>query len=179
MAQPINLWHSDLWKISFSNIPSVKNPDELYLFNNFVKSVSFPEYGIDLDDTNLFIGYRDNQPIGHKLNTDHVILQVEFKIVENFKNYLYLFHWLQNTKYGQNIDTASGNLKDYVTKSIALTLFDNKKRTLGYFNFDECNLVNITAIPMSYGTGEEVTFQANFNYNQILWNPADIPECES
>lgn len=175
MTQNINTWHSDLWKITFSNIPTAKQ-EEMFLFDNFVKSVNFPEYGIDLDETNVFIGYKENQPIGHKLNIDLVLLQIEFKISENFKNYLYLFDWLQNIKYGQNIQSQ---LHEYITKSICITIFDNIKRTIGYFEFLECNLVNITAIPMSYGTGEEVTFQGNFNYNQILWRPADIPYCES
>lgn len=176
MSQTINLWHNDLWKLTISNIPSMVKVEDMYLFDNFVKSVNFPEYGIDLIDNNIFIGYRDNQPIAHKLNVDHVLLQIEFKVAENFKNYLYLFEWLQNIRYGQNI---TGKVKDYITKSICLTIFDNMKRSQGYFDFQECNLVNITAIPMAYGTGEEVTFQANFNYNQIIWNPADIPECES
>lgn len=176
MSTSINLWHSDLWKITFSNIPTVTKPEDLYLFENFAKTVQFPEYGMDIDETEHFIGYRIQTPIAHSLNRDLVLLMVEFKIVENFKNYLYLFQWLWNLKYGQNIDTA--RVRDYTVKEISVILLDNMKRIIGRFRFTNCLIVNVTALPFTYGTGDEVTFMANFAYNQILWEPEDIPQCD-
>lgn len=176
MTQQINLWHSDLWQLSFSNIPGVDSPEELYLFERFAKSLNFPEYGIDMDDTDAFMGYKRPQVIAHDINRTLTLLQIEFKIAENFQNYIYLFHWLQRLKYGQEV---VGNARDFVCKEISLFILDNVKRKTGRFKFTNCNLVNLTAIPMSYGSGEEVTFQGNFAYQEILWVPEDIPTCET
>lgn len=177
MSTQINLWHSDLWRVSFSNIPGMTNADDMYLFENYAKSVSFPEYSMEVDGEN-FQGFRVPLPqSAHDLNREVALLQVEFKLVENFKNYLYLFNWIQNIRYGQNITT--GNVRDYNCKVISIFVLDNMKRLTGKFKFTNCFVTNLTAIPMAYGTGEEVTFQANFNYEEIHWEPEDIPQCES
>jgi hypothetical protein len=172
----INLWHNDLWTISFSNIPSVTTITDLDIFNQFVKSVNFPEYSGENENTDQFIGFRAEHPIGHSLNREVGMLQVEFKIDEQFKNYIHLFTWMQNIRYGQNIDTEL--LRDYVCKEISLTILDNLKRTQGRFSFTKATCIGLSAIPMAYGTGEEVTFMANFDYEQVLWNPENIPTCE-
>ena len=105
------------------------------------------------------------------------MLQVEIKIDENFKNYLYLFSWMQNIRYGQNITTEL--LRDYVCKEISLTILDNMKRTQGRFSFTRATCIGLSAIPMTFGTGEEVTFMANFDYELINWIPEKIPTCDS
>jgi len=174
MTHILNAFHSDNWKVSISSIPTCK-PEEMYIFDNFIKSVNFPEYGLDTFDTFLS-GYRDIQPIAHRLNPDLVLLQLEIKLCENIQNYTALFMMIQNLKYGQNI---TGQAKDYNIPTISVTFLDNNKRTIGMFNFTRCIPVNITALPLSFGSGEEITFQCNLVYNQILWVPTDIPECES
>lgn len=165
----INLWHNDLWSISFSNLPGTTDPADLVTFEQFIKSVNFPEYMGENENTDAFIGFRAQHPIGHSLNREVGMLQVEIKIDEYFKNYLCLFNWMQNIRYGQNIDTKL--LREYVCKEIGLTILDNMKRTRGRFSFTSATCIGLSAIPMAYGTGEEVTVNANFDYEQVLWIP--------
>lgn len=177
MSRSINLWHEDLFSVSFSNIPTITNPEDINLLEQFIKSVNFPEYSNDNEDSSAFIGFRGNQLIGHDLNRTIALLQIEFKIDEGFFTYLSLWKWLWNIKYGQNINTEK--LRDYVCKEISINIFDNMKRLQGRFAFTRANVVNISAIPMNFGTGNETTFTAMFSYEEHLWLPEDIPQCNS
>lgn len=173
MSTGINLWHNDLWIISFSNIPSVTEPADLAVFDQFVKSVNFPEYSGENENTDQFIGFRAEHPIGHSLNREVGILQVEFKINESFTNYLFLFQWMWNIKFGQGITTEL--LRDYVCKEINITILDNMKRNQGHFSFTKATCIGLSALPLTYGSGEEITFQANFDYELIIWHPEPDP----
>ena len=173
----INLFHSDSWKLVISNVPYC-SPDELQIFESFVKSVNFPEYGLDIDET-TFQGYKLPLPIGHSYNRDNMgLLQIEFKICENFQNYLKLFQIIQDTKYGQNINTQSGKVMDFNITEISIILLDNMKRNIGRFKFIRNFVVGLSALGLSYGTGEELTFISNINFTELFWEPADVPECE-
>lgn len=175
MSQTINTFHAGLFSVSFSNIPTVTNPADLQLFENFLKSCSFPEYGIELDESHMQ-GYRILHPIAHKQNTELNLLQLEFKVSENFQNYIYLFNWIYKLRYGVSIDPL---VRKYVTDAIHISIYDNVKRTTGKFKFSKAVCVFLSAIPLAYGASDEVTMVTNWNYEQITWEPETIPECEA
>jgi len=176
MSSPnVNTFHADSWMINFSNIPGMTNPADLVVFDQFVKSVNMPEFSGENENSDVFIGFRAEHPIGHSLNREVGMLQVEFKLNESISNYIFLFNWMWNIKYGQNINTPSGLLRDYVCKEINLIILDNMKRTQGKFSFTKATCIGLSAIPLTYGTSEEITYMANFDYELVTWNPEPDP----
>jgi hypothetical protein len=80
---------------------------------------------------------------------------------------------MQNIRYGTGITTE--RLKDYVCESIDVTILNNIKNPIGRFSFTRATCVGLSALPMEYGLGSEVEFQANFEYEEILWRPEPDP----
>lgn len=158
----INEFHADLWQVTFSNVPTISTPDELDILERFVKGCNLPEYGVDLDQS-TFNGYEINHPIAPKFNNDLSLLQIEFKLSENLKNYLYLFEWIQNIRYG----LATSPVRKYWCDEIMVRLLDNQKRTTGRFTFTHAFCVALSALPLTVGTSEEITFVANFDYENL------------
>jgi hypothetical protein len=161
----INPWHGDLWSIGISNIPTVDNISELYIFEQFVRSIAFPEYGIEIDESQ-FNGYKILHPIAPKANINLTLLQIEFKISENFENYLYLWKWLYNLRHGE---VSTELLRKYWIESIYINILDNQKRLTGKFQFSHCFIQNLSSLPMNYGRADEIFFNASFNYEKIDW----------
>jgi hypothetical protein len=166
----INTWHSDLWIINFSNIPTVVDIADLQVFESYVKSISFPEYSVE-NDEQQFNGFKILTPIATKANTNLTLLQIEFKISENFKNYTYLFQWIYNIRHGL-VNTEL--LRKYWIESININIMDNMKRIIGRFELSHCFISNLSSFGPSYGVAEEVSFMATFNYEKIDWIPIDI-----
>ena len=164
-----NTWHSDLWRLVFSDVPGVKTADLEYL-ERYVKSISLPEYGLEFD-TIEFQGYSKLLPIAHKVNTGLGLVQVEFKLSEYLKNYSILFDWIQQFRYAEQIDPL---VRKYVCKALNVLVLDNEKRTLGTFSFTNAICTSISALPFAYGTGEEVSFTANFAFEEFLFEYKDI-----
>ena len=75
-----NLWHNDLWQISFSNLPSLKSMVDMRIYDSFVKSIIFPEYTMGEIFSDIK-GFRIRHPLGGvKANEDLGQLQIEFKL---------------------------------------------------------------------------------------------------
>jgi hypothetical protein len=177
MNAQINSFHSDLWELSISNIPGA-TPDQMPLFERFIKSCNFPEIGFSLDETEQFQGYLLQTPIAHSYNRENLgILQLEFKIDEGFTNYVLLFNFLQAIRYGQGVDTKK--VMDYNIKEISIILLDSIKRKTGRFKFTRCWPTGLSAIPLQYGIGDEALFTTTIVYNEVFYEPEIIPQCES
>ena len=185
MSTSINLFHGDLYRVTFSNVPKVVNVDDLTLFENYVRSVTLPEYALEIDKSE-FMGYQIQHPVAHKANNEMGLLQIEFKLCQSLKNYMYLFRWMQSLRYGAS-DTSDDVVPgvepparlDYV-KMLTLSMLDNLKRTTGQFKFKHCFCVALSSLGLVTGTGEEITFTANFSYESITYEEADPqPSCTS
>jgi hypothetical protein len=168
----INLWHSDLFKITYSNIPGA-SIEAVNTLEQFTRSINFPEYAGENDPSIAFLGFRNMQPIGHDLNRQLGILQVGIKLDEKWSNYISLFTWMQNIRYGANITTD--RLKDYVCSELNVIILNNIKNPIGRFSFTKATCVGLSSVAMEYGLGSEVEFQANFEYQEILWRPEPDP----
>lgn len=160
----INHFHADLWQVVFSNVPTITEPSELAYVERFVRTCNLPEYDLDVDESQ-FRGSRILHPVAPKFNTDLGLLQIEFKLSENMKNYLYLFEWMQRIRRGE----ASSPVRKYWCDELTIKMLDNQKRTTGWFTFSHAFCVALSALPLTVGTSEEVTFTANFDYEQILF----------
>jgi hypothetical protein len=166
MSNPsINLWHGDLFSVGFSNIPTITNIQEINMLEQSVKSVSLPEYGIEGDES-VFKGFKIIHPIGPKANIDLTLLNIEFKLLSNLKNYLYLWKWIYNMRHG---DVSSQHLRKYWCEAINYNVFDNNKRNVGKFIYTHSFIVNLSALPTIYGSADEVSFNASFQYEKVDW----------
>jgi hypothetical protein len=173
MSDMLNLWHSDLWSISFSNIPTVTDPKDMFLFESMVKNVNLPEYAMETDQS-IFMGHAIIHPLAQEQNVNRQLLQIEFKLSQYLKNYLYLYKWIQNLRYGSNIE---GLARKYVCSELTVKLLDNSKRTTGWFKYSNAVCKALSALPLNLGTGEEIVFVANFDFEQVLYEDADpLPE---
>jgi len=159
----INRFHSDLWQVIFSNIPVIYSQDELDLFSSYVRSVIIPEYGVNFDES-VFKGRKIQHPITPKENIELGLLQIDFKLAENLKNYLYLFDWVYKLRGGINVPSIA---RTWWTEVITVTMLDNQKRTTGYFKFKHAFCNYISPLSLTYGTGEELQFTTNFSYEDI------------
>jgi len=166
-----NLFHSDRWQVSFSNLPTLESIRDMRIYDNFVKSVSFPEYTMNeiYSDT---MGFRIRHPVGGiKANTDLSQISIEFKLSEDMKNYSNLFNWMQSLKYGkvENFNKEEEFFRKYTIKSINLSILDNKKRPIAFWRFSEAFLLSLGPISLNQGISDEITFLCNFSYEEILF----------
>jgi len=163
MPTSVNPFHQDKWKVSFSNIPSLTGFEKMPLYDLYVKSVVIPDVNIT-EHFSDFQQYRIRHPVG-KGNVDLSQLQITFKADENLENYYNLFTWMLNLRYGENINTDL--IRKNTIKSIDVILLDNQKRKKGLLTFSNCYLLTLSSLSLDYGVVEEVSFTANFTYEEI------------
>ena len=171
-----NLFHNDKWAISFSNLPSLAAIRDMKMYDNFVKSVVFPDYNMGEIISNIK-GFNIRHPLGGiKANEDLSQLQIEFKLSEDMKNYINLFEWMQALKYGQVTDFNNEEefFRKNTIKSINLNIMDNQKRTIAVWRFTEAFLLGLSSISLNMGISDEITFTANFSYEEIKYETKTI-----
>lgn len=171
-----NVFHSDRWQIAFSNIPTLGSIRDLRLYDNFVKSVTFPDYNMEQIISNT-MGFDIRHPMaGIKANTDLANIVIDFKVSEDMKNYANLFLWIQALRYGR-----SDILKDEATffrlntiKSINLSILDNQKRPVVVWRFTEALLLSLSSLTLNMGASDELTFSCTFSYEEIQFDIKDV-----
>jgi hypothetical protein len=177
-----NLWHNDKWAISFSNLPSLGTMHDMRIYDNFVKSVTFPDYNMGEIYSDIK-GFRIRHPLGGmNANIDLSQLQIEFKLSEDMRNYMNLFEWMQALRYGkvEDFNTEEEFYRKYTIKSINLNIFDNQKRTIAVWRFTEAFLLSLSSFSLVNGTSDEVTFTTNFSYQEIFYQPKTVQgNCEN
>jgi len=167
----INTFHSDKWQISFSNLPTLETIRDMRIYDNFVKSVTLPDYSMGEMYSDM-MGFRIRHPIaGIKANYDLNNITIEFKLSEDMRNYLNLFEWMRALKYGrvEGFNSEEEFFRKYTIKSINLMLLDNQKRTIAVWRFTEAFLLSLGSISLNTGTSDEVTFSCNFSYQEIFY----------
>ncbi len=158
----INLWHSNNWTLTISNIPTVTKQEDLYMFERNAKSITVPEYGIEYDNYE-FLGYRINLPIAPKVNDNNGILPLEIIVDSKLKNYRALLTWIKNIKERN----APSPVKRYYSDLFSLSLKDNSKNEVLVYKFINVFPISVSPLPLNMGIADETSFTANFIYERI------------
>lgn len=161
-----NLWHSDRWQVTFSNIPDLPDTSLMKYFDLTVRSVVIPDYNIT-EVFSDFRGFRIRHPVVEKINADLSQIQVEFKLSEDMKNYLYLFEWMRSMRTGDAV--PEDLIRKYTVKNISILILDNQKRNIATLMFTECFLLTLSSLSLEMGGSDEVSFTANFSYEEIKY----------
>jgi hypothetical protein len=163
-----NTFRNDSWKITFSNIPTVIDLNDMKYYDSYVKSFILPDYNMGEIYSDMTGGFRVRHPQGGMWkNKDLSQVQIEFKLSEDMLNYLYLFKWMKQLKYGELNADYDGLIREYNIKKIILTLLDNQKRPSVNMIFTNAFLLNLSSVSLQMGDSSEVTFTTNFSYEEI------------
>jgi len=165
----INRYGSDKFQASFSNVPGVKQSD-LKLFDYFLRDIVFPDFNIQTFNSE-FMGYIIRHPI-NKMNTELSQIQMNFKISEDFQNYMFLSNWLRNIRYStvQPLLDGESVLRKLYIKSLTINFLDLKKRITNQTTFTNLFLLSLSSVSLIYGQLEEVPMTCNFSYEEIINN---------
>jgi hypothetical protein len=164
-----NTFHSGNWRLTISNIPLMVDVRELKYFDNYCKSIILPDYNILEYASHGPLAEMVRHPVSHK-NDDLTQLQIDFKISENFENYLYFFRWMLSIRYREIDVRKDDRLWKNVIDRITLTLLDNQKRDIVEIYFTDLRLLNLSSIALDSGIDDEVIFTSNFSYEEIGYN---------
>jgi len=177
-----NVFHSDRWTISFSNIPSLGTVRDMRIYDTMVKSVTMPDYNMGELHSDIK-GYRIRHPVGGiNANIDLSQLQIEFKVSEDMRNYLNLFEWMMALRYGkvEGLSSEEDMFRKYTIKSINLNILDNQKRTIAIWRFTEAFLLSLSSLALNTGVSDEVAFTSNFSYQEIFYESKTVDgNCEN
>lgn len=170
MAFP-NTFHSGLWKLTFSNIPTVSDNKEMRFFDNYVKSIILPDYNI-IESYSDLKGERIRHPMS-RVNEELSPIQIEFKLSEAGTNYYRLLEWMLGLRYkGQNLSNEVLR-KNYIER-INIMMLDNQKRHVATVYYTNAFLLNLSSISLDSGSDEEIIFTGNFSYEEMKFNTIDI-----
>ena len=165
-----NVLHSDKWKITFSNIPTVKDMNQMKYFDNYVSSCTIPNYSMGEIISKMPLGVDIRHPLGGmKLNQDLNKIDLTFKLSEDMLNYLLFFTWMQQLRYGQIDKDFDDYFRKYTIKRFTLSMLDNQKRVVSEIYFTEMFLLDLGSLNLNFGTTEELSFTTSFSYQEILY----------
>ena len=186
-----NVLHGDKWKLTFSNIPSLTDTSQMRYFDNYVKSCVLPSYALGEIISQLPFGFQVRHPLGGmKKNQDLGNITITFKVSEDMYNYIVLFTWIQQLRYGDIDPSHTGLFREYTTKRLTLSMLDNQKRTVAEISFTNVFLAELSSLDLQFGTTDEISFTATFSYEEIFYDiknpmvggevintPINITEC--
>lgn len=179
----INHHSNDKFRIIISNIPSIdgKIRDIKWFYENFVKSFSLPEYGLEMIASS-YKGTDYLRPIGRK-NNNLKPFSVEFFADEKLYNYFYLFTFILQHRYAElglaNPATVRSSQRpetydhNYDINELELLILDNEKRVVNMVKFKNVFITGLSDINFKSGTNEQTSFTVEFSYREIIM---DLPE---
>ena len=171
-----NVFHGDKWSVNFSNLPTISAMGDMRMYDLYVKSLVFPDYNLEEIYSDIK-GFRIRHPMaGQKSNVDLSQVQIEFKLSEDMKNYINLFEWMRSLKYGhvEEFSAEQEFFRKYTIKSININILDNEKRPIAVWRLTEAFLLTLGSLPLSMGTSDEVSFTANFSYEEIKYETKSV-----
>ena len=186
-----NTYHGDKWRLTLSNLPTLSDMSEMRYFDNYVQSCIIPPYSMGQIISTLPDGVDIRHPEGGmRKNRDLGTLTINFVLSEDMYNYLLLFMWMMQLKYGV-IDPAHNDLfRKYSIKRLTLSMLDNQKRTVAEMSFTEALLTNLGSLDLNFGRTDEIIFSTEFSYQEIFYSvknpmengitlddPINITEC--
>ena len=164
----INTFNNDSFSVVFSNIPipqtSVVQPS-IRLFNNFVKGVTLPDYNLETLESTFGNITRKN-PIS-RINNDLTQITIDFKVDEDFVNYMTFYLWIKELREGKYTKNSGGNLHQSNISAIQVIVKDNEKIERYRIRFTECQIISLSSIVLQYGVNDEVIFSCTFNYHNF------------
>lgn len=164
----INSFHGDRFKFSMSNFPGSDNPNLISYFENYIKSVTIPDYSLKLITSSMPFGMKIRHPDTPNLNEGLTEMTVTFILSENMINYWMLFKWMNDIRYSQiNSDDL---VRKYTIKVINIDTLDNQKNKVASLKYTECFLTNLSSLNLQFGEGEQLTFNATFNYQEVTFD---------
>jgi len=165
-----NVMHGDKWKVTFSNIPTLDDMSDMRYFDNYIKSCTLPPYTMGEIISQLPMGMQIRHPLGGmKRNQDLGQLPITFKVSEDMYNYIILFNWMQQLRYGQIDPKHDDFFRKYTIKRLVLSMLDNQKRTVAEITFTNVFLQDLGALDLSFGSTEELSFSCGFSYEEIFY----------
>ena len=169
-----NTLQNDKWLLTFSNIPGLPDMSEMRYFDAYIKSFTIPDYSLDMMNVEVF-GFSIRHPIGGvKANTNLGKLQIEFKVSEDMLNYLTIFKWMRDIRYGEITQQHPDDLlRLYACKVATVTMMDNKKRPIANLRFTKLLPESLSSLPLVMGNSDEVTFSVSFSYEEIEYDLKD------
>lgn len=186
-----NTLHSDKWRIVLSNIPTLQDSSDMRYFENYLKSCTIPNYTMGEILSQLPNGMQVRHPLGGmKKNQDLGNLNLTFKLSEDMYNYLILFVWMMQMRYGQIDPRHDGYFREYTIKRLTVQMLDNQKRTIAELAFTNLFLLDLGSLDLNFGSSEEIAFTTSFSYEEIIYDlknpmiggtsleaPVNITEC--
>lgn len=161
-----NVLHNDKWQISFSNMPSMTNIQDMRLYDNYVRAVVIPDYNLEYANSD-YLGFQVRHPI-NKANTDLSQITITFKASEDLMNYINIFEYMQSMKYGNEVNLNDENMfRKQVIHSIVISFLDNQKRVIANWSFTNSLITNLSSLPLEFGSASEVLFTVNFIPEEI------------
>lgn len=157
-----NAQNSSRWRVSFSNIPTIEKSRDLDLYDLSVRSCIIPD--INLRDHNIDFKASTRRVAMSRKNDEMTPLQIEFRVGENADNYLYLFEWALDLKYGTKNTTY-----DNVIKRTDIWILDNQRREKAKIYFTNCIPLNISSLSLTQGTSDELAFTFTLSYEEMLY----------
>jgi len=164
----VNNANTDKFKVVFSNMPfSSGRMDKppMAVFDNYVKSVSMPDYNLELVNSQFF-GITVKQPAS-QANNDLTPLIIDFFVDEDVENYATFYEWIREVRCGNPTD-GKGDLGESLINSIYVIYNDNENRAGPRFSFNNCYLINLSSLQLNFGTSEQLVFSCTFTYD--LWD---------
>jgi len=166
-----NVLHGDKWKVIFSNIPSLDDISYMKYFDNYVKSCTIPAYTIGEIISQLPEGFQIRHPLGGmKKNQELGQINITFKLSEDMYNYLILFTWIKQLRYGKINPKHNGYFRDYNIKKLIISMLDNQKRVVANLIFTNAFLMELGSLDLTYGSTDELSFTCTFSYEEILYD---------
>ncbi len=171
-----NVFHNDKWSVAFSNLPTVGDMSDMKYYDNYVKSLTIPDQSMG-EIISEFRGFSVRHPMIPKANVNLSPLSIDFKLSEDILNYLNLFEWMQELKYGDIDPNHDDFMRRYYIKSINLNIMDNEKRSIAILRFKRAFLLGLSAISLETGSSEEVTFNCTFSYEELTYETKSVLNC--
>ena len=165
---------NDRWVLTFSNIPSMSNMQDMRYFDNYIKTFTIPAYSIGMINTNGPMGFTVRHPLGGvKANQDLQELVVEFKISEDYLNYITIMMWIMQLRYGETNQKPTELFRDYVCKAAVLQLLDSTKRPVAHLKFTNLMPSSLSAVNLVMGSADTMSFSVGFTYEEIQYELKD------
>jgi len=170
-----NRFSGDKWIFTLSNIPIETTMSNMVYFDNYVRNVTIPDYNLEIINIEGPYGFQLKHPLSPKKNQNLSQLQVTYRLSEDFMNYLIMFKWLQELKYGQPTNHNDDlPFRKYAVNQGIIQLLDNQKRVIAHLKFTNMLPVSLSSLSLDMGTSEEKDFTINFSYEEIFYETFGI-----
>ena len=169
-----NQYHSDKFTCIFSNFPGQKDFKDFRYFQNYIKTITLPELNMNMI-LSQFQGAIIRHPDAPVINQNYAALLVNFRVSEDFKNYVLWTDLMRQIRYGclEN-ETPEDLIRKYVINSIDINLLDNHKRCIAKISYLNCFPTMISSLNLEFGSSDEIIATMTFSYSEFTYKTYSI-----